>query len=710
MDLFEDIAAYGPGLKRFRVSSSGGGAQLWVWPVSANFLDLLDGRTNRSDIEDRVENSGHQLVKVTASVAHDRLGFPDNARYQTVRNEDGSTIDVAAVLPEGFVFPRSSRVRRDGVMRADYGEVAWADGATRQTLTAIARLRQGVSPADVKRALDGRLASSRLQLRVVAVRDELTAKTRPLAIGGLAAALLIVVVCTTNVMNLLVARGIYRARDFAMRQALGASRLDLLQLHVLEVSGIAASATLASVLGASSVLPTLIRTMPPAYVALGQPVVTVRVVIFALTLTMAVVAACAVPGWFSAGSRSRGTTNVARAGEPRYVRRSRFVLAACQTAIAMMLVLGATFLLRSYANLWMQDTGFSRDARVVTVFFPASRSKTQMLDATSRALVALRRVPGVAAVAAGTGVGPLIDAMGGMGGPAVRAGNVNAMVIPSQISPEYFNVVGTPLAAGRALTDQDRGWEAVVVNERFARRAWPSLSLSEVVGQPFVGNGQPGRIVGVVRDARDRALDMTPPVHVYKPFDVGVNAREVSFPGGGVTFAWRLAHGSADPTAAIREVILSVDPDATLDSSDSVYGRLADTVRERTFATLIFGLFGGAALAVSATGLFAVVAFAAARRTREIAIRLALGATAGHVRGVVIRDAVVATTTGTVVGTVAGRWLVKTLESRLYGVASDDVVTHLSAGLGFVAVAIVAAWWPTRRALRLQPVQALRVE
>jgi predicted permease len=708
VDLFEDIAAYGPGLTRLRVSSSAGGAQLWVWPVSANFLALLGASTNWLGLDDAVDGSGPLRVSVTSSLAHARLGFPANARYGTVTKDDGSTIDVSATLPTGFVFPTSSLVRRDGVLVADYGTVAWAEGAVRQTLTAVARLRPGVSPTDVKRALDGRLASSKLQLRVVALHDELTMTTRPLAMGGLAAALLIVVVCTANVMNLVVARGIYRARDFATRQALGASRLDLLQLHVLELAGIGAAATLASLLVAGLALPSLVGTIPAAYVALGVPLVSLRVALFALGLTTAVVAVCAAPGWFS--SRSIGPANAARVGESRYVRRSRFVLAACQTAIAMMLVLGATFLARSYANLWMQDTGFSREARLVTVFYPASRSKAQMLDATSRALAALRRVPGVTAVAAGTGVGPLIDAMAGMGGPAVRAGNVNAMIIPSQISPGYFDVIGTPIAAGRALTDRDRGWEAVIVNERFARRAWPSLSLSQVVGQPLVGNGQPGRIVGVVRDARDRALDLAPPVHIYKPFDVGVDARDVSFGSGGVTFALRLAHDTTDPAAAIRQAILSVDPAAAVDSPTSVYGRLADTVRERTFTTLILGLFGGAGLAVSATGLFAIVAFAAARRTREIAIRLALGASAGHVRGVVIRDALRATTTGTGIGMAAGHWLVRALESRLYGVGPNDVVTHLGAAAGFVTIAIVAAWWPTRRALRLHPVEALRVE
>jgi ABC-type antimicrobial peptide transport system permease subunit len=189
---------------------------------------------------------------------------------------------------------------------------------------------------------------------------------------------------------------------------------------------------------------------------------------------------------------------------------------------------------------------------------------------------------------------------------------------------------------------------------------------------------------------------------VYQPVDTPIGPRRLSF-------AVRLAT-DAVPETALRQAAASVDADAIVESVDSIYGRLADSVRDRTFATLILGLFATAGLGVTAAGIFAVVAFVAARRTREIAIRVALGARPGNVRRLVIRDAVVATFAGGVTGLAASRWLAKTIESQLYGVTAGDWVTPVVAAAGFVGVTAFAAWWPTRRALAVQPTVALRVE
>jgi hypothetical protein len=383
--------------------------------------------------------------------------------------------------------------------------------------------------------------------------------------------------------------------------------------------------------------------------------------------------------------------------------RWRFLLTAGQTMVAVVLLVGATMLVRSYANLWLQHTGYSPDARLVDVSYPSSRGQAQFVDTMAATMDALRRVPGIASVAAGVGVGPLLDRFGGGGGPTIRAGALGALMAPAQISADYFQVVGTPMLAGRSIGALDRGWDAVVVNRSFAQRAWPDLSVHEVVGQPITRNGQPGRVVGIVGDMYTRALDVPPGPRLYQPIDAPTGPRRLSF-------AVRLVEGASVPETAIRRAVTAVDADAVVEQVDSAYGRLADSVRDRTFAALVLGLFAIAGVGVTAAGIFAVVAFVAARRTREIAIRVALGARSADVQRLVVRDAVLATAAGGAVGLTASRWLGRAIESQLYGVTAEDWTTPLLAIAVLVGVTALAAWWPAKRALAVPPTAALRVE
>ena len=467
------------------------------------------------------------------------------------------------------------------------------------------------------------------------------------------------------------------------------------------MTGVAAA--LASLVLAHVALGAVLNVMPLEYGALGTARVTPRVVAFALLMTGAIVVACVVPAWLSA--RSATVSNVVRrqASESSVTRRSRFLLVAGQTAVAIVLMVGATFLTRSYANLWLQPTGYSGDTRLISVSYPESRTSPQLMDTLSATIDALRRVPGVSAAAAGIHTGELLDGYGGAGGPTIRAGNRAAMLVPSQVTTGYFDVIGTHVHAGRPLAASDRGWDAVVVNEAFARHFWPDTPPEQIVGQAMTANGRPGHVVGVARDTHGRALDIRPRPMIYKPFDVWTGPRRLSF-------AILPAADRPISEAALRRAVTSVDADAIVDAIDSVHGRLAESVRDRTFATLALGVFAAAGVGVCATGVFSIAAFVAARRTREIAIRLALGADAHHVRRLVVGGVLMAATSGGVVGLVASQALVRSLEGHLYGVAAGDWATHAAAVVALAAITALAAWWPTRRAVRVQPIVALRAD
>jgi hypothetical protein len=326
----------------------------------------------------------------------------------------------------------------------------------------------------------------------------------------------------------------------------------------------------------------------------------------------------------------------------------------------------------------------------------------ELLDHVTSTVRALEHVTGITRAAAA--MGPLLDNTEQLGGTFVRIADRRLLLPSSQVTPSYFDVAGTRLLAGRALQTEDRGWSAIVVNESFARRLWPATPLEQIVGSTLaLADGRLGQVVGVVQDTYDRALDQSPVARVFRPIE-----SDGPMPMR-VNYVLRLSSGRLNELA-IRRAVSSVAPAAAVEEIDSIDGRLASTIRDRSFATLILTLFAAAGTGVTAAGIFAMVAFTVARRTRELAVRMAIGADAWRIRRLVMNEAVGAALGGITVGLIAARGLSKALESQLYGVTAGDLVVPGGTGLLMLAVAAVAAWWPARRAVRLEPATALRVE
>jgi predicted lysophospholipase L1 biosynthesis ABC-type transport system permease subunit len=211
-------------------------------------------------------------------------------------------------------------------------------------------------------------------------------------------------------------------------------------------------------------------------------------------------------------------------------------------------------------------------------------------------------------------------------------------------------------------------------------------------------------VVGLVQDAFDQALDTAPRVRVYCPIRWDrVAARKVSY-------VIRSVELRALSPLAVRQTVAGADPDAIVEGFDSPTGRLAETVRDRTFATLVLAIFSIACLGVTAAGIFGVVAFVAARRTREIAIRVALGAEPRHVRRLVVNATLLAATVGVAAGSLASGWIARVLGSQLYGVSTGDRRALLAAVALLIVLSALAVIWPVRRALNLAPTIALRSE
>jgi hypothetical protein len=385
----------------------------------------------------------------------------------------------------------------------------------------------------------------------------------------------------------------------------------------------------------------------------------------------------------------------------RGVKSLRVLFASAQAALAMVLAVGAAMLVQSYANLMRQDIGYDGTALVADVTYPRTLGGAALAGTVQASIDALRRLPGVQAVAASTGRLPA--------GARMFLVTVKGERVPTSgtsVSPGFFDAAGMALVEGRALAAGDSNWSGIVVNQAFARVHWPAASpLGQVVN--YQATPRQAHVVGVVRNALGQ-LPTEPRPMVYELMNAESEERRL----GDAVISY-VIRSDADPRGhheAIRRAIAGSNRDGVIGAIDTIDIRLANTVRDRTFATLVLTFFGIAGGAVTITGLIGIVTFVVARRTREIAIRMAIGADRGHVRRLVVREAVTAAVAGGLAGLLAGRWLSGWLESLVYGIEAGNWTTTLAAGGVMLALMVFAALVPARRAVNLQPTEALRVE
>ena len=618
-----------------------------------------------------------------------------------LRLETGAYV-VAGHLPDSFVFPNPRFGRRvDGivpspdrdvpVLDSNWGGTGRLFGASSPTF--IARLQPNVTPQMAQDRLSVPLPSERrLNVRVESLSAVMTAEARPFAWGALAAGLLILLVCAGNVANLSLVRNAFRSREFATRTALGATRTDIARLWLLE-HAILASVAVAIGFGIAALALLLVdRAVPDAFLILGAPRITLRVAVFA-ALTGIIVGLIAFAPTVAMWARTPRALGVGTTTATAGFTAPRFIFMAAQSGLAIILAIGSAMLLQSYHRLVAQDTGYNPDTAVVSVTYPVTPRGVVDVGAQIEAtLEGLKRVPGVLAAGATNtvvvGEGLSIRRL------SVAGESVSAAV--SGVTPGFFTAAGMSILRGRGLSADDRQWQGVVVNEAFVR-AFLS-GVESPIGQSVTDQTQ-AQVVGIIRDAFDKQLDVAPTPTVY--YLMETLRRNITYV---------VATTGTSDDAGIRRAIADVNSRATIGEVDTIGGRFAQTVRDRTFATLVLTIFGIAGIAVSIAGLVGIVAFVVTRRTREIAVRVSLGARPADIRRLVLREAVTAAAAGGCVGLFAGRWLSLSLEHLVYGITAGNWVTTTVAAGAMVAVMVIAALVPAQRAVDLSPSLALRVD
>jgi putative ABC transport system permease protein len=653
----------------------------------------------------------------------ERFGASHAALGQTL-NVDGRSRVIIGVAPPGFAFPNpDSAFWLPYVLPKPNADPTQRGMRVMQT---VARLRPGVTPEQA--AAEGTAAARRVtrpfvadmlfgkgapvEVRVRPIVAEMTSALRPALLVLMAGVVLVLLVACANVANLLLARGLARQREMAVRAALGAPWRRLARQLLTESSVIAMAGGTLGLLLAWSLIRALPAVAPDRFPRLDAIHLDWRVLSFAVGVScLAGLLAGVLPAMRGAQARLESAL---RTGDRRATSGSGHALRAsllvAEAALAVVLIVGAALLVRSFTRLLQVDAGFTpSNALIAQVFLPTTENAagdrgTPFFDTL---LPRLQQMPGV--VAAGVGnMAPFgrSTAISGFEIPGPDGKPVRIQATSWTVTPRYGAALGLRLRSGRFLEpgDATAPTHAMVVNEEFVR-----LYLRD--GNPVVGRRYPNllghkgditEIVGVVGNVLKDGLDRRPQPEIY-----------------GLAGDWRgpgrflVIRTTGDPLAIaadVRRLVRETDPRAALDGVGSLTGAVSASVAQPRFAALMLALFAGLALAVAATGLYGVLSYSVSERRREIGVRSALGATRGRLIGLVLRQGLGFTVGGLVLGLAAAALSSRLLSTLLFGVTPYDAMAFSIAPLVLIAVALFACLVPAWRAAATDPSEALRAE
>ena len=674
----------------------------------------------------------------------------------TVLTLDAAPHTVIGVLAEGFSFPSPDE--------EIWTPFAINPGGLSSGSNALGRLRPGVSPeqaaTEVRTILQhtddplyaayttgarrglrlaGMSTSDTLvhDVQVIRLREAMVREYRPALLAVTTVMALVLLIACSNVAGLLLARGVTRRRALAVCAALGAGRGRIVRQLLTESVVLSLSGGMIGLAAAVAVLRVVPALVPGDIARLDE--VTVDGVVLAFTLGLSVVVGLAfgaVPAFQWSRLKLVRTLNEGSAqatGGFRLLRsgRTRAALATAQMALALVLMVGAGLLLRSFVALMTVDRGYD-PANVITARTrdPDVRRRTGSMtreDAAERraaghrfsetlleALDRVARLPDVTAVGLSSslpiaGGSVTFSTMRVVGRPPPSDPNASPPPGLRVVSPGYFDVMRLRVRGGRLFTALEGAGSprVLVVNETFAREFFG--------GEPAVGQRvERGRdnelwaVIGVVADTQYRGL-----TGAESRAEAFVSVHQAETAGMSILAPFILARTTGDPLAVIpflREAVAAAHPRAVIGDVTTMDARLWDAVAQPRFYAGFAGGFAALALFLAAFGIYGLLSYIVVQRRREIGVRMALGAQRGDIVALVVRQGAAVVVAGAVLGLLAAFASSRVLESFLYGVTTDDRVTFVAGPVVLVAVALVACWLPARRATRIDPMDALRVE
>ena len=635
---------------------------------------------------------------------------------------DQHSFTIVGVLPAAFRFPAVSKNKQLWIPLVDdpvFG--AWMDGRGGHWLQVTGRLRSGVSLAQAQSELDALAARFAQEfpkdnegwlIRMVPLQQMLVGNVRTALLVLLGAVGLVLLIACANIANLLLSRATARTREIAVRATLGAGRSRIVRQLMSETAVLGLLGGLLGVLLALWGVRGLVSLLPETVPKVNDIRVDYLVLGFALLLS--VLAACIfglAPAFIVAKSDLHASLREGgRSGESSAGRRARNILAAGELALAMVLLVAAGLLIRSFSNLTAVDPGFKPERIVkADISLPLFEYSTQAQWAafSDELMKKIQAQPGLQDSAIAVPL-PIVDGFVNLGfdivGAPPRTAAESRTANYASVSGDYFRVMGIPLLSGRYFEGHDAmtSSRVTLINRAFARIYFPN---QDPIGKQIVFNfppnpASPRQIVGVVGDVRDVSLGNEPGPMMYVPF------AQAPFWGGGVIV--RSSLPASVVGAAIRQTVAGIDKDLPVTDISTLRSLVDESVAQPRFRTLLLSIFAALAVLLAATGIFGVISYSVSCRTQEIGIRVALGASRRSISRMVFRETLLLAAAGLAFGIPGALAASHLLGHLLFGVSANDPATLVAVAATLVVVAVTAAYVPVRRAVRVDPMLALR--
>jgi putative ABC transport system permease protein len=632
----------------------------------------------------------------------------------------GRPYTVVGVMDADYAFPAEAELWTP--IGPQFNNVGWQERGNHPGVYGVARLRPGVTIEQARSEMDAiaeRLeqqypdSNTNIRVNVSALLDTVVRDVRPLLWALLGAVGFVLLIACANVANLLLGRAAVRQKELAIRYAMGASRLRLVRQLVTESMLLSLAGAALGVVVARFGVDALVAVNPNGIPRSGEIGLDVRVLGF--TLIVAVLTAI-VFGLAPALQASRLTLSEtlkeggqsSTAGLKQNLRRG---LVISEIALSLVPLIGAGLMIRSFSLLSAVDPGFSVDNLLsLQINLPRAQytQASQRVNFYKQLLDRLAVLPGVEAAAGATGL-PLGRngnqmSFGVVGQPEPPPGQA-PLAEMAYVSNDYFRAMEIPLLQGRAFTDFDNkdAPPVVIVDDSFAKRYWPD---EDAVGKQikFEREAAPRTVIGVVGRVRMEGLENdSGRVQAYFSY-------LVSPWGYTMTIVARTAGSPASLGDAVRTEVLALDKERPIFNVKTMERVRDESIASRRLNTLLFGVFAAVALLLASVGVYGVMSYSVAQRTREFGIRIALGASRGAVLKLVMGQGIVLTLTGVVIGLLAAFGLTRWIQNLLFGVSVVDPITFLLIPLVLIIVALLACFVPARRALKVDPMDALRYE
>jgi putative ABC transport system permease protein len=688
--------------------------------VENNFLQTMGVRPvlGRDFTPEDDTRGGPPVAIISHEVWRRRFGADPGAIGRSM-NLNGKPVPVIGVLPAGFAMPAvEAEILQPQQIFPLPPDTVLPDGRRAMNsggfLTPFGRLKRGITPEQAKSAIAPliednvkglpRISADQGQPRVVTLRDYVVGDASRVAwllLGAVAGLLLIACI---NVANLILARMATRNREFAVRSALGSGRARLARLALTESLLLAVAGGGLGLFLAAAMLRVFVELAPSSIPEIDQASLDLRV--FAVSVVLALAAGTAVGIWPALSVlRSRALQYGARA-TAALRPRMRFTLVTIQIALTVAMLAGSALLLRTLWNLVAVPLGYESERVVImnVALNPALYPTGSRLPFFERLLERIREIPGTAAATIGN------PARAGAGGiltsPSVdrqpRPPDDGTRFRVREVTPGYFQTFGISLLRGRAFEEADRRAKPVVIlSEAAAQILFPGKDPIGHTVDVFVD--QWAEVVGVARDIRNGPTQKPEPELYILP------RSNLPFEISATYLAIRTQAGADDAIAFLKQAVADLDPQLPV-TPEPLNDQVAQLTERPRFVAWLLSAFAGLALLLAAAGLYGVASYLVTQRTRDIGVRIALGATPSDISRQVVREAGRWIAAGAILGCALAWVGTRAIESQLYGIGSRDPLSWIAALAVLSAVLLLAVLRPATRAARVDPMEALRAE